>query len=570
MKISHTGKLMVLGFTLVAAMIACNNDNSNTLAVSRNEVKFSSEGGSTDIILQTDADQWRIQNPSDWISISPTNGTEASTTITLTVDSKTPDTRSTTLTVIAGTAQPEDILVSQAASEFIYSMSANFASLNFKKGGSTAQIAVTADAPSWEISTDADWLQFDPQSGGEGTTTVDITALENPGSDPKTATISITAEYAPTVEIEASQIGEYYPDYNTSPLPPDESGMSSTATELAVKMALGINIGNTLEATGGETAWGNPKVNKAYVDAVKNLGFTAIRIPCSWDQYANLTTGEIQQDWLDRVKTVVQYCIDNDLYVVLNIHWDGGWLEKNVSTNKQEEVNAKQKAYWQQIATYMRDFDEHLLFASANEPSVEDATQMKVLMSYHQTFIDAVRSTGGKNSYRVLIVQGPSTDIEKTNDLMKSMPEDNVENKLMAELHYYTPYQFCLMTEDADWGKMFYYWGKDNHSTANPDRNATWGEEDDLNNLFDMAKAQFVQKGIPVIIGEFGAYKRNNIPEEALNAASVEYYNGYVVQASLSRGMVPFYWDTGGLINRNTGAVKDQGVLDAMLNEAGN
>ena len=114
------------------------------------------------------------------------------------------------------------------------------------------------------------------------------------------------------------------------------------------------------------------------------------------------------------------------MYVILNIHWDGGWLENNCTQDKEEEVNARQEAFWEQIATTMRDFDEHLLFASANEPNVDNATQMAVLESYHQTFIDAVRSTGGKNSYRVLVVQGPSTDIEKTNQLMTTLPTDEV------------------------------------------------------------------------------------------------------------------------------------------------
>ncbi|MDA3880826.1 MAG: cellulase family glycosylhydrolase, partial [Prolixibacteraceae bacterium] len=146
-----------------------------------------------------------------------------------------------------------------------------------------------------------------------------------------------------------------------------------------------------------------------------------------------------------------------DMYVVLNIHWDGGWLERNCTTEAQAEVNAKQKAFWEQLATHLRDFDEHLLFASANEPHVENTIQMEILRSYHQTFVNAVRATGGKNSYRVLVVQGSSTDVEKTNNLMKSIPTDVAEDRLMAEIHYYTPYQFCLMTEDASWGKMFYY-----------------------------------------------------------------------------------------------------------------
>ncbi len=225
-----------------------------------------------------------------------------------------------------------------------------------------------------------------------------------------------------------------YPGYNTNPIAPDSSGMSSSASGLAAKIKVGWNIGNTLEATGGETSWGNPMVTNELIQLVKQSGFNAIRIPCSWNQYVEDTaTAKIKSSWLNRVRQVVQYCVDNDMYVILNIHWDGGWLENNVTPEKQTDVNDKQRAFWEQIATHFRDFDEHLIFAGANEPNVENAAQMAVLQTYHQTFVDAVRSTGGRNSYRVLVVQGPSTDIEKTNNLMTSLPNDKIANKMMVE-----------------------------------------------------------------------------------------------------------------------------------------
>ena len=83
-----------------------------------------------------------------------------------------------------------------------------------------------------------------------------------------------------------------YPNYNTSPLAPDQTGVTSTAAQLAAKFQLGWNIGNTLEASGSETAWGNPLVTQALIDKVKQAGFTAVRIPCDWDQYSNQTTGQ--------------------------------------------------------------------------------------------------------------------------------------------------------------------------------------------------------------------------------------------------------------------------------------
>nr|WP_315258090.1 glycoside hydrolase family 5 protein [uncultured Flavobacterium sp.] len=366
-----------------------------------------------------------------------------------------------------------------------------------------------------------------------------------------------------------------FASFNTNPLPPDANGMGSNAVNIASKIKIGWNIGNTLEATGGETAWGNPKVTKALIDLVKSKGFNAVRIPCSWNQYlASTTTAQIKLEWLNRVKEVVKYCNDNGMYAIVNVHWDGGWLENNVTTAKQVENNEKQKAFWEQIATHLRDFNGLLLFASTNEPNVDDATQMAVLKSYHQTFINAVRSTGGKNTYRTLIIQGPRTDIPKTNQLMTSLPTDSTPGRMMVEIHYYAPWQFCGMTADESWGKMFYYWGNGFKSTTDASRNATWGEEAAVSADFKLMKTQFVDKGIPVIMGEFGAIRRSSLSGTNLtqHLAARAYYLKYVVKQAKLNGLIPFYWDEGsitnngfGIFNRSNNTVFDQQALTALM-----
>ncbi len=459
-------------------------------------------------------------------------------------------------------------------------LSVDLNKFDFLSASSVATVTVNATV-NWTItSSDPTWIQLSPNSGTSGVTAVKITVLENTTTNARTATLTVSSSDAPSVQIAISQAGivvveSLYPSYNTNPIAPDAIGMNSTATEIAAKMKLGWNIGNTLEAIGGETAWGNPKVTKALIDLVKANGFNSIRIPCSWNQnLANASTAEIKAEWLNRVKEVVQYCVDNDMYVIVNIHWDGGWLENNVTSAKKVENNAKQKAFWEQIATHLRDFDEHLLFASANEPNVDNAAQMAVLTSYHQTFIDAVRATGGKNANRTLVVQGPSTDIEKTNQYMKTLPIDNVANRMMAEVHYYTPYQFCLMDKDADWGKMFYYWGANYHSTTDASRNATWGEEADLAKFFKLMKNQFVDKGIPVVLGEFAAIRRSNLTGDNLDLhlKSRAYFLKTVVKEAKANGLLPFYWDAGNmgenasaLFNRSNNTVFDQQALDALV-----
>ncbi len=369
-----------------------------------------------------------------------------------------------------------------------------------------------------------------------------------------------------------------YPSYNTSPIAADATGMTSTAVALAGRIKLGVNIGNTLEAvnnsgiphaTSQEGFWGNPMITQALVDSYKAQGFDAIRLPCSWDQYANQTTAKISDSWLNRVKEVVQYCINANMPVLLNIHWDGGWLERNVTPAKKDAVVAKQKAFWEQIATHLRDFDERLMFASANEPDCDTAEEMEVLFAYHQAFIDAVRSTGGKNAYRALVLQLPSTNTDLAQTLWNKVPVDPAANRLMVEAHFYTPPNFCILTEDASWGKMFYYWGKDYHSTIEPDRNATWGEEETVDAHMALANQLFVSKGIPVLLGEYGAPRRTTPLDLDMHLASRAHWMKYVTQKALASGIRPFLWDTGDLINRQTGAIKDQQGLDALLEGAG-
>ena len=340
-----------------------------------------------------------------------------------------------------------------------------------------------------------------------------------------------------------------------------------TAQHIATKMGVGWNLGNTLEAICGENAWGAGHTSQQLIDSVKAAGFNTVRIPVSWFCHSDTVTSVIDKEWIARVKEVADYCIKDDMYVILNMHWDKGWLENRVNKANQGIVNKRQRAYWTQIANYFKDYDEHMLFAGTNEPNAHDSIQMSVLMTYHQTFVDAVRATGDNNSSRTLIIQGPATDVEDTYKLMKTMPKDKIADRLMAEVHYYTPYQFCLMENDADWGKKFYYWGKDNHSATEITRNASWGEENDVDKNFGKMKARFVDKGIPVIIGEFGAGKRklSQPSDQALNNASVESYYRQVVKSAVSKGLIPICWDVPGwLFNRSTGAILDQGIIKAI------
>lgn len=446
-------------------------------------------------------------------------------------------------------------------------LSVSQSSIIFTADGGFQEVTVVCNA-NWSVTSPMSaWLELSKTSGESGSTVIRLTTLsKNESGATRSAIIIINSSNGEAKRVKVSQPPTLFPSYNTSPKPADVTGMSSSTIELAAKIRLGWNIGNTLEAPGGESGWGNPAITEDYIKFVKQQGFNAIRLPCAWDMthLNDRTKAQIDPAWLARVKEVVGYCVKNDLYVLLNVHWDGGWLENNCTPIKKDSVNAKQKALWEQIATTLRDFDEHLMFASANEPNVSNAEEMKVLLSYHQSFIDAVRSTGGKNVYRTLVIQGSSDFIS-----VNAFPVDPTPNRLMYEEHNYTPYQFTALEDDASWGNMFYYWGAQHHSTIEPSRNATWGEEDEQRKYFEKLKTNFVDKGIPVLMGEYGAFRRddsNHLPKDlATHNDAIDYWITYVTKQALSHGVKPFYWDTGGVLDRQHYTVKDARTIKALI-----
>lgn len=438
---------------------------------------------------------------------------------------------------------------------------------------STTFAVVAAGQPTVSVTSGSDWctLGTTPSvSGNTYTYTADVTV--NPEKTTRTATIRV-------------KYGTSLKDITITQAAKDETkvpdvGMTHNAKELAALMYAGINIGNTMECPSGEGAWSGAKVNEAYIAGLKTAGFNAVRIPCAWDSHmTDKTKYTIDSSWLDRVYEVVSWCIANDMYVVLNAHWDNGWLEDNIfDASKEDAIVAEQKAIWTQVANKMNAFDEHLLFAACNEPGMNETSggskswksnsdAVARVVKYEQTMIDAVRATGGNNATRTLVVQGLGTDISNTNDYMTTLPNDAVADRLMVEVHYYEPYQFCLMESDASWGKVFWYWGKDNHVSGS-DHNATWGEEDWVRSQFAKLTAKYTSKGIPCIIGEYCANFRNVSENQTMHDQSVAYYGQIVTEYAKNAGCVPFYWETNAVINRTNGAVKKQAVIDGIMKGA--
>lgn len=333
----------------------------------------------------------------------------------------------------------------------------------------------------------------------------------------------------------------------------------------------GWNLGNTLEPPCGEGCWG-PAATQALIDAVADAGFNTVRLPCAWDSHANQTTYAIDPAYMARVKQVADWCLARNLYVIINCHWDNGWLERHITETVDPTINAKQHAYWTQIANAFVDYDERLLFAGCNEPDVETAAQMATLLVYEQTFVSAVRAAGGCNTSRWLVVQGPCTDMDRTDALMNTLPADPTPGRLMVEVHYYAPYNFVMMTQDEWWGNQFFYWGEGYHSVTDAAHNPTWGEEDYMAAQFLKMKTKFIDRGIPVILGEFGAMKRTSQLSGAdldLHLRGRTYYHKTVVDCANSFGLKPVFWDIDGVtFNWTTGAKVDPDNIRALTGGA--
>lgn len=325
----------------------------------------------------------------------------------------------------------------------------------------------------------------------------------------------------------------------------------------------GFNLGNTLEST-----WGTPSWTAAPFYAAANAGFNAVRIPCAWNFNSTTNTSGgvtnyvIKPAFMAEVKRAVDSALDAGLYAVINIHWDGGWLENNLTTNVDPVINAKQHAYATQIATTFAGYDNRLLFAAANEPNVDSPEEMKTLMYYYQTFVNAVRAVGGYNTNRWLVMPSVSDPT-----WMNALPTDTVANRIMVEYHNYTPSLFTIIHSDQTWGNAFYFWGPAYHSATNLIRNATFGQEGDIDAYHQQLADLYVSKGIPVLIGEFGAFPTPglNATETTWNRNSTLYWDKYVAESARAHGISPFYWSTENvLFDWTDGAITEAQVIAAL------
>ena len=330
-------------------------------------------------------------------------------------------------------------------------------------------------------------------------------------------------------------------------------------------MGVGWNLGNSLEAMGpgNEEAWGGPRITQEIISTVASFGFKTIRIPVAWSVFTD-DAYTIDQAWLNRVEEVVNYALNENMYVVMNEHWDGGWLNQPFY-DQQAALNNRLGTMWEQIATHFRDYDHRLIFAGTNEVMnegdyVNPPTQemIDVQNSFNQTFVSTVRATGGNNADRFLVVQSFNTVVNYAIDHFVT-PNDTVNDKLFMEVHYYDPWNFTLNPSGPtlEW----------------PSTTETWANEDWMEYQMGRLKTNFVDQGIGVILGEYGVITRVGVPESYYESRNR--WNNYLTATALENGIVPIYWDNGdtiqsnnslGIFNRRTLELVYPELLEALVN----
>ncbi len=340
------------------------------------------------------------------------------------------------------------------------------------------------------------------------------------------------------------------------------------ANELVNDMGLGWNIGNNFDCFGDWapiekpddqiTMWGNVAPTQDMIKNIKKYGFNTVRFPVTW-QYFMDSKGQVDDEWMSRVKEVVDWVIDAGMYCILNIHHDGvsgNWLSEGKS--------AKDKfvTLWQQIATTFKEYDRHLVLESMNEVEYKNGNDYDydTLVTLTQAFVDTVRKVGGGNKDRLLLISGANTDLQKTCSDGYKMPKDSA-NMLAISIHYYLPPQFAVESDKEPWT-----WTDDQGVEHEITPLTKWGSEEDYKEMasnFESMKAKFASKGIPVILGECGVLTEQKKDKDSIREFL---FAEYSFTADYD-GFMTCLWDTSkntagdmNFYNRETDKWYDSGI----------
>ena len=318
---------------------------------------------------------------------------------------------------------------------------------------------------------------------------------------------------------------------------------NKTATEIINEMGIGYNLGNSFDSYSSIkeinnpedqiTLFGNPEPTKKMILNIKKNGFKTIRFPITWANFID-NYGNINSNWMSRVKEVVNWIINYNMYCIINVHNDaksGNWLSQG--------LNAKEKyiKLWGQIANEFKDYDEYLIFESMNEPNYKNENDYNYTVLYilTQSFVDVIRNSGGMNSNRLLLISGANSDIDLTCNDSYKIPNDPA-NKLAISIHYYLPPLFTILSSRY---QEYDYFG----NLKDLILYSTWGDENDYNEIiynFVTINNSFVSKGIPVVLSEVGVLTED---EKEINSIREFLYAVFSISTEIN-GIMSCLWDT--------------------------
>lgn len=318
-----------------------------------------------------------------------------------------------------------------------------------------------------------------------------------------------------------------------------------TAIELVNDMGLGWNLGNTFDCFGDwkeikevddqVTMWGNSVPTEKMVTSIQKHGFKTVRFPVTWMYFMD-SKGNVKEEFMKRVKEVVDWIYESEMYVILNVHHDGvsgNWLSKGVS-----ELD-KYKTLWKNIADEFKTYDRRLILESMNEVEYKSGSgfDFKALNTLTQAFVDVVRASGGNNANRLLLISGANTNLEQTCSDGYLMPTDKAK-MLAVSIHYYLPPQFAVESDKNPWT-----WTDEAGAVHEITPMTKWGTESDYKemvNNFETMKTKYTSKGIPVILGEVGV-----LTEEKKDPDSIrEYLTAEYSFSADYDGIMSCLWDT--------------------------
>jgi aryl-phospho-beta-D-glucosidase BglC (GH1 family) len=321
------------------------------------------------------------------------------------------------------------------------------------------------------------------------------------------------------------------------------------ATEQVAAMQPGWNVGNTLDALGGETAWGNPMITEALLQTVRASGYNSIRLPVTWDEFTGPAPDyTIDPARMDRVAQVVDWALANDLQVLLNVHHDS-WMWLDELPNDHDNVMAKFEAMWTQIADRFKDYPAGLSFESNNEPQfvgAEGAAGDAYNEELNLAFYDIVRGSGGNNDDRLLVLPTLNTNAAQERlDSLKATIDGLDDDMIAATIHYYGFWPF----------------------TVNIAGFTTYNQqvEEDLVGYFQRANDTFVDNGVPVIVGEWAVFNYDYTrPVDMIQYGEMlKFFEALQFQAR-DKQLMTMLWDAGSFLNRNTLEWRDAYLADRL------